>query len=97
VTLLTRNEVETIKIEKNTKPPTLNIIFGKTCNPFLNITALRISGDPLKIYFHKVVRFSRLMDSAQRRPVSGWKSAEPMEQARSACSISVMNGLWPFI
>jgi len=28
------------------------------------------------------------MDGAQRRPASGWKSAEPMEQARSVCSIA---------
>jgi len=52
-----------------------------------SLTALRISGDPLKIYYHKVVRFNLLMDCAQRRPASGWKSAEPMEQARSVCSI----------
>jgi len=32
------------------------------------------------------------MDGAQRRPASGWKSAEPMEQARSVCSIALLSG-----
>jgi len=69
-----------------------NTSFIDNENPYLHLTALRISGDPLKIYFHKVVRFSRLMDGAQRRPVSGWQYAEPMEQARSVCSIAQLRG-----